>query len=360
MKYHLTLYVICLISILSCQKDENSNTDSNFNVEQLLTDVANTKILPQINELNSEAINLKDKGDLYLQNMSIENLELLKAQWKVTALAYANVYAFNIGPVRSQFLDKSLYFWPTIPNVINGHIDSGTSLSTNEFSNYSPQIKTLSTLEFLLFSDDTNTVNTSFNTKENRGLYLSYTLKDLIMQTLRLVRIWDTNYGNYVTTFMNNSGTGIDNTFNRLYNGLHNLIDTAKVTKVGKPAGLENSTNTNIEGLQAHLSAFSLAVIKRNIESVENVYFNDAGLGISNYVTSITKNDLLNNTISEKFEEIYSTIDSINVPLSEAINSNNPLVTTLHMQLFELKILFAVDVRSILSIIITSTDNDGD
>ncbi len=74
MKHHLILYVICLISILSCQKDENSNTDSNYNVEQLLSDVANSKILPQINELNSEAIILRDRGDQYLQNMSAENV----------------------------------------------------------------------------------------------------------------------------------------------------------------------------------------------------------------------------------------------------------------------------------------------
>ncbi len=267
MKHHLILYVICLISILSCQKDENSNTDSNYNVEQLLSDVANSKILPQINELNSEAIILRDRGDQYLQNMSAENLELLKAQWKETALAYANIYAFNIGPIRDQFLDKALYFWPTIPNVINGHVNSGTSLSSNQFSNYSPQIKTLSTLEYLLFSDDTNSVNTSFTSEENRRLYLRYTLEDLTTQTLRLIRAWDSNYGNYVSTFINNSGTGINNTFNRLFNGLHNLVDTAKVTKVGKPAGLENSTNTNIEGLQAHFSKFSLAIIKRNIES---------------------------------------------------------------------------------------------
>ncbi len=72
------------------------------------------------------------------------------------------------------------------------------------------------------------------------------------------------------------------------------------------------------------------------------------------------RNQELNDAIKNKINEIYTAIDTIPVSLFEAITTNSEQVATLHMKLNELGILFSVDVRSILSIIITSTDNDGD
>lgn len=52
--------------------------------------------------------------------------------------------------------------------------------------------------------------------------------------------------------------------------------------------------------------------------------------------------------------------NTIPVPLHQAIDTNYTVVQQLHLKLNDLRVLFAVDVRSILSITITSTDNDGD
>ena len=93
---------------------------------------------------------------------------------------------------------------------------------------------------------------------------------------------------------------------------------------------------------------------------MEAVYFAAEGLGISDYVFSIIRNDELNTAVQTKINEIYQAIDAIPVSLFEAITSNPNEVGELHQKLEELGVLFSVDVRSVLSIIITSTDNDGD
>ncbi len=81
--------------------------------------------------------------------------------------------------------------------------------------------------------------------------------------------MWDESGERYINVFINSQAIGIEGSFNRLYNGLFNLIDTAKVTKIGKPAGLENSENTNPELTQAYFSTSSLDIIRVNIQSVE-------------------------------------------------------------------------------------------
>ncbi|MDD7887050.1 hypothetical protein [Flavivirga sp. 57AJ16] len=61
-----------------------------------------------------------------------------------------------------------------------------------------------------------------------------------------------------------------------------------------------------------------------------------------------------------KSMKYYEVIDVISISLFEAINSNPNGVNPLHLKLNELAILFSGDTRSILSIIIISTDNNGD
>ncbi|MEO0902969.1 MAG: hypothetical protein AAFY00_13560, partial [Bacteroidota bacterium] len=81
---------------------------------------------------------------------------------------------------------------------------------------------------------------------------------------------------------------------------------------------------------------------------------------ISDYILFILKEDSLNNDIQTKIDEVQEAIEAINVSLELAVNDNAAEVENLHTKLTELGILLTVDASSTLSIIITSTDNDGD
>ena len=352
------LLLICLFA-LSCNSDDDQQEDVAFNVMGLLEDVTNYQILPSVANFETESNTLNTTIVTYLNTLTEANLNLAKDQWKITAKAYANIYAFNIGTIRDQFMHLALYNWPTLPSALENVINDNDAITEELLATKSPQIKTLSALEYLLFNADSNTVNTQFVDDVKRQDYLKYTALDLKSQSERLLGLWNSP-GNYATTFIDNNDTGIRDSFNRLYNGLYNLIDTGKVTKIGKPAGLENSQINNPELTQAYFSSLSLTILKENINSVKNVYFNTEGLGIDDYVYHIIKNNDLNQAVDNKINDIQNAIDAIPVPLYDAITSHPDLVTHLHTELDALGILFSVDVRSILSIIITSTDNDGD
>ncbi|QXP61736.1 imelysin family protein [Olleya sp. HaHaR_3_96] len=352
------LLLICLFA-LSCNSDDDQQEDVAFNVMGLLEDVTNYQILPSVANFETESNTLNTTIVTYLNTLTEANLNLTKDQLKITAKAYANIYAFNIGTIRDQFMHLALYNWPTLPSALENVINDNDAITEELLATKSPQIKTLSALEYLLFNADSNTVNTQFVDDVKRQDYLKYTALDLKSQSERLLGLWNSP-GNYATTFIDNNDTGIRDSFNRLYNGLYNLIDTGKVTKIGKPAGLENSQINNPELTQAYFSSLSLTILKENINSVKNVYFNTAGIGIDDYVYHVIKNNDLNQAVENKIEDVQNAIDAIPVPLFDAITSHPDLVAHLHTELDALGILFSVDVRSILSIIITSTDNDGD
>ena len=351
-----------IFTLYACGNDDSSTTPetTNFQVQNLLRDVTNHHIIVNVTTFLNEATRMEENVDNYLSDLTEVSLETAKSQWKQTAISYGKVYTFNIGLIRDQFTHQALYNWPTVTNAVENFISNPTEVTEAYVQSLSPQAKTLSALEYLLFKTDVTSTHLEFVNSENRRNYLRYVAKELKTRAARLVHTWSTSGDNYSTTFIENTATGIDASFSLLYNGVYNIIDTGKVTKIGKPAGLENSQNTNPEATQAHFSNTSLAILKENIESVEDVYFSTQGLGISNYVAHVADNEVLNTAIRTKINEVYAAIDAIPVPLFDAITSNPTEVETLHEKLNELAILFSVDVRSILSITITSTDNDGD
>ena len=359
MKYLKFLGIAILLMTLSCSKNNSDDEVTTFAVNELLTDVTNNDILPAVARFVEESDLLDRSLSTYLEETNEVNLIAAQEQWRVTALAYANIFVFNIGEVRDNFLNFALYNWPTSPNGIENAIMNNDEITDEMVANLSPQIKTLSAIEYLLFEGTNEAIIASYEESVNRQNYLDFVGNDLVTQSIRLQEIWLAP-NNYATTFINNEGTGINSSFNLFYNGLFNLIDTGKVTKIGKPAGLENSENIDPETTQAFYSNTSLALLRENILSVRNVYFKTNGLGVADYVLSITDNTILNDAVAIKIDEVIGAIDAIPTDLFSAISSNPTEVAALHSRLGELGVLFSVDLRSVLSITITSTDNDGD
>ncbi|NRD20430.1 imelysin family protein [Winogradskyella eckloniae] len=356
-KTALALILLTLI-ILGC----NSNDDSNdgFNVKTLLTDLTEQQIMPSIDLFVASSINFEATVNDYVNTPTTANLELAKSQWQVTAIAYEKTYVHHIGSARDQFIHTSIYNWPTVEGAIEFFISDNDTIDESFMATISAQAKSLAALEYLLFSEDGTTTNTTFIDSEKRRNYLRLAAAYLTSRAEKLQDVWSATGEDYATTFINSDDSGIQGSFNQYYNGMHNALDVTKTTKVGKPAGLENSQVINSELTQAYYSETSKALVQASIESVETAYFNPNGLGVDDYVFSITNTTDLNDAIQNKIDDIYIALNAITIPLNEAVEQNHDLVEDLHSKLEDLRILFAVDVRSILSIVITTTDTDGD
>ncbi|MUU79788.1 imelysin family protein [Winogradskyella endarachnes] len=355
------LSFILTFSLLLCFNC-NSNDDSNdgFKVNTLLEDLTNQQIIPSIDAFVNASNSFEIAIHNYIDNPTTSNLEIARNEWQLTAIAYEKTYVHHIGSARDQFIHTSIYNWPTVEGAIEFFISDNDTIDEAFMATISAQAKSLAAIEYLLFAEDEATTNTSFIDSEKRRNYLSLSAAYLTSRAEKLQDIWSTTGENYATTFINSDDSGIQGSFNQYYNGIHNALDVTKTTKVGKPAGLENSQVINPELTQAYYSETSKALVQASIESVETAYFNLEGIGVDDYVFSITNTTDLNDAIQNKINEIYVALNAITIPLNEAVEQNHDLVEDLHSKLEELRILFAVDVRSILSIVITTTDTDGD
>ncbi|WP_296313320.1 imelysin family protein [Winogradskyella sp. UBA3174] len=359
-KFTFTLIAIASIIIIACSSSDSDASDQGFNVKNFLDNAVNLNIKPALNTFNLETSNLEQSISTYTNNPTVANLELARQQWKTTAINYEKTYVYHIGLARTQFLHNSIYNWPTVEGAIEYFISDNDSIDATFMATISSQAKSLAAIEYLLFAENAATINSGFMNSEKRRDYLRLSSIYLKTRADKLQNVWATSGEDYGTTFINNSGSGIQGSFNLYYNGIHNALDVTKSTKVGKPAGLENSQVINPELTQAYFSDTSKALVRVSIESVETAYFNTAGLGIDDYVFSITNNQDLNDAILNKINEIYAALNAMSLPLDEAVNQSNAQVEVLHTKIEDLRILFAVDVRSVLSIIITTTDTDGD
>jgi len=364
MKKRRIIPLILVLLMMACGDSNQTEIDDDamieeFDVSKLLADATNTIILPVLADFNQEAVTFNEMVVAYTNAPSENGFTALRSQWTTMAISYERTYVFHIGLARERFLHNAIYSWPTVVSAVEGFIEDDI-INEETVAAISPQIKALAGLEYLLFKSDAATTHQEFLNDAKRTELLRLSSEFILAQANRLFSIWDPNDEAYATTFINNETTGVRASFNLFFNGLNNAIDVAKVSKIGKPGGFESSSAANAAIVQAPFSGTSLDLLAANIAMVEEAFFAENNTNISDYIFFTLKDNSLNEDIQSKINEIQATISIIDAPLTEAVINNQTQVENLHTQLTELRILFTVDVRSTLSLIVTATDNDGD
>jgi predicted lipoprotein len=360
MKKSMLFLIWTILFNLGCSNSPKVPSENTpFDVPQFLAEVNENIIIPTLKDFDDEAQKLNALTVGYVNETTVDRLEILRKQWIKTAIAYEKTYNFHIGEAKSRFINLAINNWPTVPHSIEQLIKKN-EINDAIINAISPQIKGIPAIEYLLFGKNSSKTNADFNKSPKRKKYLKFAVEFIKNQAHRLLNIWITEGRNYSKTFVENNGSGIKESFNLLFNGLYNSVNTSKITKIGKPAGLENSPRANPNLVQAPYSHQSLALLKGSIEVIEAVFFTDEHANIAQYISSISKDNLVNDRIKKAIFESYQAIDAIPVPLEEAVASHPEAVANLHDKLAALNVWIAVDARNILSVIITSTDTDGD
>ncbi|MGD1945764.1 MAG: imelysin family protein [Croceivirga sp.] len=348
--------ILSLILTFACAEKP---TNEAFDLESFLQDTTEGVILPIIVDFNQQATLLANSIEGYVNEPNADDISDIRAQWLATVLAYEKTYNFHFGPAKSKFLHQAIYNWPTVPKAIENTISS-KDITAETMAKVSPQIKGLAALEYLLFNDGAEEIHEQLINDAKRRIYLKESANFIKSQAQRLSKIWDAEGDNYAQKFVTNKATGINSSFNLLFNGLYNAANTAKVTKIGKPGGFEKSPRSSPDRVQAPYSNTSLELTNASLKVIEDIFLSTDHANISQYISSIANDELTNERIKTAIFDIKEAITAIPVPLKQAVESHPEEVKALHEKLTALNIWMGVDARSILSIIITSTDNDGD
>lgn len=353
MKKTLLLSLI-IITFLSCKNDEEETiTNDNF-FELYYTD----NILPRLQNFNQSLKTQENNIANFQASKNNEDFEKILNQWLICAKAYSKIEVYGFGLIKDKFYNINLYNYPINTSKIENNISEKVIYNTNYFKTKSTVTKGIGAMEYLLFGNQNSTEAKSLLLNDSFRIdYLLGLSKELIRLSQDLINTWENEYKN---TFTNLKGSICNKSAKCLtINQIINVLDVAKVTKIGKPAGFENSGNTIPNTLQAFRSKKSLLLIEAMLKEVKHVYFNSN----TNYafkVNSIDTTNKISDKIHEKFNKLEQDISTFNNNLYDGISTNPQNLLSIYNGLKELSILFAVDVTSLLSVTVLPTDNDGD
>lgn len=349
------LIIVALLGLMNCSSDNENETKYKFtNDKALIESIVNTIIKPSVAKLETEVSKLKNLSNTFIATPSTTHLQPLKEQWLIVAKQYATNYVFNIGDIKYKYYPLRINNWPTVNESIENYL-LNKEVTNETIIQLGSSAKGIPALEYLFFGADEDKVIQDFS-NQKRKKFLVLLINELENNAKQQNADWLT----YAPKIIDNSALGIDGSFNLLFNGLNNTIHYAWETKIGKPAGLENSPATNTGKIEARFSKESLTLIKENINTVYKVFFNDNIISIADKIEFITKNKTLNTSLQNQFDKINQAISTIENPLFNAINNDKEDIRTLYNELKKLEILFTTDVSSTLSLIVTGTDGDGD
>ncbi|MBU2996805.1 imelysin family protein [Cellulophaga baltica] len=354
-KYLLSSFCILLFTF-SCKNDDTTTTAEPL--DDFYENFYTANIYPAIIDFQTNISTEIDYINQFNENQTAENLTLLQDQWLISAQSYSKLRAYNYVPVKQNFYDTNIYNFPVNTAIIETLIEEEATYDTSYISVKSTTSKGLGAMEFLLFNEhDTTEALALLQDNEFRVNYLLGVAYEVLRQTELLLDFWENDYK---TEFANSDGDACTSNARCLaFNQLINILDVIKVTKIGKPAGLESSDNIDLEILEAFRSKTSLELIKSSIEEVEYIY-SLSDVNFASIVDEIDDTQELSGLIASSFEDVYTSIDAIDTSLYDAITANPEKVETLYNALGDLTVYFSVDGASLLSVTVLPTDNDGD
>lgn len=370
LSFYFLLCSICLLSFTSCNEEGETESELNFDQEEMLTNIGQKVIFPNYAAFNAKATSLQTAVQNFTNTPTEENLLAAQNALKETYRAWQHVYLYEFGPAADLALRQNINEFPTQYTTIEDKIASG-SWDLSSFT--SVQQKGLPALDYLLFSDDSpSAVLAKFTTAENAESRRNY-LKDLAKDVNRLAgevyTAWEPKEGNYLGTFNTTTGNSANSSLSLLVNNLNSGYEIIKNKKLNIPLGNRSIDEKPIpRAVEAYYSGISLELMKASLQSVENTFKGFAngtdGPGLDDYIDAHyqagnIQNDLTDQILSQ-LGKAKEAVNALPEPLSEAVVSANEAGDNAYNELQNLVVYLKNDLPQALSVLISYVDNDGD
>ena len=216
-----------LFLFVSCGPDDGNGGEdkTEFNRQAMFTHIGGKIILPAYREMAAEAQSLHTLGMNFIAQPEAQNLTELQEQFQLAYLAFQRVKPFELGPATTVAYRTALSIYPVDESKIEDNIAMNSTdldlLGTSE-------AKGFPALDFLLFGLGNNQAQLdAFSTDPNaqaRKDYLQAILEDILDKSETVLEGWETDGGDYITTFITNTGTDVGSSMGLLVNEMKVVI----------------------------------------------------------------------------------------------------------------------------------------
>lgn len=354
----LFIFVVLLFAI-SCDEKSNNNNDDNFNTSNMLDDYTDNYIIPNVNELQTNLNNLKNKLTEIQDNSNTQEIKDLKNIFILTYKSWQKVAFLNFGPSESNSLSSLFNKYPTNIDKIKLNIENS---NYNLLSAGNTDAIAFPALDYLLFADLTST-NLSFDNEAYKK-YLTDNIDLMLDRTNKTLNEWQTTYK---VEFSNNNGKSIGSSLSFIVNSFNAYWEKdLRDGKLGYPIGIRSNGEVLLDKIEAKYSNISLELLKISIESFVEFYTNfenESTLSIYDYLENRRNkygDGKLHSTILNNFKNIYSRVNNLSGSLESNILNNHDEMLSIYQDIQKQILYLKVDLPAILGVSITYQDNDGD
>jgi uncharacterized protein len=347
--------LVIALSLISCGGGSNDGGDSSETFrEEALSAMTSQVIVTGIQSVQDAAVSLNSAVETFVADPTLDTLSTAQNQWKTLFRKWQLTEAYQFGPVDDTLLGSKIYFWPKDTEDIEGVLNGSDTLDDTFPGTVGATRKGLAVIEYLLFDPNASSSTTLASFEGDNGArkraYVEVLAQDLVTQTTTLESAWVPSGNNYAGTFLASSMA-----MRTLFNQVIATIEIGKNTKIGKPLGKSNADTAQPELSEALESQQSLNALAANIEGVEALF--DSGM--STYLT-VLGFTTLSTSIQTQIDLIYTDINAISSPLSDAVSSETADVNKLYTDLTELLRLIKVDMANAINETVLFNDSDGD
>lgn len=357
-----TISLVFLLGLFSCENEDNA-TSVEFDRAAMLENIANNIILPTYEETNTSVQNLHSKAQTFVDNPTESNLESVRTEWQNSKLIWKKAEIFNFGPVDDLFIATSIDLFPTDVTDIENVIASTETIDQTLLQRLGSNRKGYPAIEYLLFSEDLSTTVNGFVTESRRGQFLLLLTDDLQTNIASILNEWSANGNSYLQTFVEATDNSAAASATLLANEMIFLLEVLRMNRIARPAGLEAGKDLDARLVESFYAKQSIPLALQTLDAVEQVFTGGTGEGFDDYLDFLEvqgQNDLLSEEIKAQITVCKTALQSLSMPLQDAISNEASQVTVVFEELQKLNVLLKADMMSNLGLVIIFSDNDGD
>jgi uncharacterized protein len=348
--------LVACVAFASCKKDE----EQAFDRKAMLENMASAVIIPQYQTLNNSLAVLQTEANEFIADPTTTTLAALRTQYLLTNSDYQHCAMYSFGPAMDYSIKGAFNTFPTDSSKIETNITLG-SYTLGSVSNTTAI--GFPALDYLLYFGTDAEIITDFTTAPtalNRKNYLVALVTKMKDEFQPVLNNWN---GSYKTTFVDADGNDVASSCSYLLNEFVKDIELLKNARVGIPAGQQTGGMTMPSYVEAYYSGNSIAFAKNQLEGLKITFTGGSGSGFDDYIRDVEGEDVtvsLADNIITTMNNCIAKLDALAGPLANDVNANAAAVNELYLEIKKLVVYVKTDMTSMLGILITYQDNDGD
>lgn len=349
------------------KKTEEEELESSFDKTAMLSNYADNVVVPNLtmakNALDSFAVSYSS----FIQTKNNGNLISARQKFIRAYVAFQYASLFEFGPSETEFVRSNFNTYPCDTDQIKSNINSGV-YDFNVIANL--DAKGFPAIDYVLYSQPSDSVTiVMFDTDVNaskRSVYVSDCIAEMQNKLNSVISGWNNGYKG---TFVSSTGSEIGSSLGMLVNQLNFEIDLLKNGKLGIPLGKRSLDIALPEKCEAYYAKnYSVVLAKHCLANIENVYLGRTmsgsdGIGLDDYLDALKaqhNSGTLNEAIKNQFAVAKSKLALVQEPLSVSVLTDVATVDAAYIEIVKLLVLLKTDAPSVMGIIITYQDGDGD